>query len=151
MTLDTDGTGNPGIPTGQSRVRQLAALGLLLVLLGGLAVYGWQWHADRSYVGSSQRVELRWDCGNGIFWTDAGTGIKWWAGHDPVMTGAIETAPRDAPDRTDPISMKHAAGTVHFDTRETATFTSDAGGTMPLTRQEPGKFYTMDCTLGPDG
>lgn len=133
---------------GGSRRRTIVTSAALVVVLLGLAAYGLRWWSAHAYVGSTQRVELTWDCGNGIFWVDPASGTKWWAGHDPVMVGRIESAPRQ-PGRI--ISTKTAAGSMHIDSSDTAVFTSDAGGTMPLTRQEPGTLYTADCALGAGG
>ena len=40
-------------------------------------------------------------------------------------------------------------GTIHFDTRETATFTSASGGHLPLTREAlgPGQFHSAVCGI----
>lgn len=137
-----------GASSAAGRRRTIVTSAALVVVLLGLAVYGLRWWTSHAYVGSTQRVVLTWDCGNGIFWVDPASGTKWWAGHDPTMAGRVETAPR----QPGPIiSVKTAAGSMHIDSSDTAVFTSDAGGTMPLTRQEPGTLYTADCSLDAGG
>ncbi|MGZ4681697.1 MAG: hypothetical protein ACXV8G_04485 [Acidimicrobiales bacterium] len=116
---------------------------LVCLLLGIGANWTWSWYQDRSYVGSSERVTLDWDCTNGISWTGP-AGHRWWAGHDPVPTGTLDTAPT-TPGTPD---YHHATGTLHYDSRMTATFTSDAGGTLTFTRQPSRAFYTADCKIG---
>jgi hypothetical protein len=143
----TDDAGTATRPEGG--VRRAVMTVLLVVVLGGLAAYGWAWHEDRSYVGSSQPATLTWTCYNAIFWSDPHTGIMWWAGDSPAASGTIETS--NDGQASSVMRVKHAAGVVRFDSRETATFTNDRGATMPLTRQEPDTFYTMECALGPGG
>jgi hypothetical protein len=132
------------------RARSIVAAVLLTVVLAGMATYGWRWQADRSYVGSTTRVDLTWTCFNGIFWTDPDRNVRWWAGQEPVTTG-IETRDRDQAGAGSPISTKHARGILRFESRDTATFVSDTGVSMAFTRQEPGRFYQANCALGPGG
>jgi hypothetical protein len=122
---------------------------LVLLVVAGLAVAvlvgGLLW-TRRGVAGTSERVTLEWQCANSIFWpSDARAGgDRWWAGHDPVVTGSVITD-GSPPHSFDP-PRHEAAGTLRYDTEETATFHSDAGGTMPMMRQPPGRFYTTDCT-----
>ena len=122
-------------PTAPHRAaRRWIATVLLVIVLAGLGAYGWHWHADRSYVGSTAAASLTWTCWNGIFWTDPDTGIKWWAGEDRrVIEGPIESATSGITKDQSGLPIRNATGSIHFDTRETATFTSAAGGHLPLT------------------
>ena len=126
------------------RVVVIVVVAMTLLVLA----FGWRWWSDRSYVGTAQRVALDWDCWNGIVWIDAGNGVRWWAGHDPLIVGTVETAPRTANNVN---GIKHATGTIRFDTVDTAVFTSDRGGTIALTRDPPGTVHTADCTTRPGG
>ena len=62
-----------------------------------------------------------------------------------MPTGALDTSP---PTGDEPLPYHHAKGTMHYDTRTTATFTSDAGGTVTFTRQPSTAFYSLGCKLG---
>ena len=73
----------PGTSHDAGHGRAFLAGILLAVVLAGLATYGWRWQADRSYVGSTTRIDLTWTCFNGIFWTDPDRDVRWWAGQDP--------------------------------------------------------------------
>lgn len=132
--------------TSASPHRRRAVVAVAVVVCVVVVAVGWRWWSARSYVGTTQRVALEWDCWNGIFWTDAEHGARWWAGHDPKITGTIETEPRTP---GGPNGIKHAAGTVRIDTDDTATFVSEAGGRMPLTLDPPGRFHTADCAAQP--
>jgi hypothetical protein len=114
----------------------IAAVALIVLVAIG---FSW-WRDDVHYVGATRRVELGWECSNGIHF-DGPAGTRWWAGHNPITSGTIET--------TDPAIHSHheGTGTVHFDSAETATFTSDAGGTMPFVRERSGQLFTLDCNL----
>jgi hypothetical protein len=124
------------------RVGLATTLALLLLVIG--THFAWNWYEDRSYVGTSEAVTIKWDCANGLFWTGP-AGHRWWAGHDPVPTGELDTAP---PTNDDILPTRTATGTMHYDTRMTATFTSDAGGTLTFIRQPSEAFYFADCKLG---
>ena len=72
-------------------------------------------------------------------------------GRPGSVTTGFETRDRDEAGAASPISTKHARGILHFESRETATFVSDTGASMPFTRQEPGRLYQANCALGPAG
>ncbi len=120
---------------------------VLLPLLGVMLIAGagWVWRRAASpYIGTSQRVALEGECGNGIFWRDPDTGTSWWAGSGPRAAGPLDT---EAPSGDSSLPRRHADGTLRFLTRNHATFTSDAGGSLTLTRQPKDRFYDASCSL----
>jgi hypothetical protein len=125
----------------------VAVAAVVLVLLVG-AVLGWhRWRSTR-YVGTSIGVTLSWTGTNDILWTDADNGNVWWAGHDPRPHGVVEGA-ASAAQPSDCTARHWATGVVHFDDETHATFTSDAGGTLPLAFKPTGYFMTADCLMSP--
>lgn len=139
----TDATGVPD-RTDPRRRSVLVALSLLLVVALVGAVVLWR---ARGRAGTTERVRLEWTCGNGIFWPTPGPsgGESWWAGHDPVTSGPIQTGQGPGTD----LPRRWADGVLRFDTDDSATFVSDAGGTMALRREPSGmRFHTADCRFG---
>ncbi len=138
----------PGDPRRRAAVIVLSALLLVAVVA---AVQLWR---SRGRAGASERAHLEWTCGNGIFWPtpDPVGGFPtgedvWWAGHDPAPLGPIQTGQGPGSD----LPRRWADGVLRFDTDDSATFVSDAGGTLVLTRQPPNRFYTADCNLAAIG
>ncbi len=147
-------------PLDRRRRPALVALSVLLVVALAGAVVLWR---SRGRAGTSERVRLEWTCANFIFWPmpDPAGGVGnemvmggapgggddiWYAGHDPVTRGPIQTG--QGPSWIDP-PRRWADGTLRFDTDDTATFVSDAGGTMAMRREPPGpRFYRTDCAFG---
>ena len=88
---------------------------------------------------------LTWSCTNGIQWPATTNGAFWWAGHDPVADGKVitATAGRDSVG----IPIHRATGRLNFDSRNRATFHSDAGGTI-VHRIGAGTLLTAVCAFG---
>jgi hypothetical protein len=122
-------------------------VGFLLVL----AAAGIFFVADRddpSYVGTTRRVTLQWgQCFNGISWPPSAKrdSYYWWAGGSPAPKGDILTVP---PLREHSSALHYARGTLHFTSRSTAIFRSDAGGTLEMRRESTKAFHTTGCSLG---
>ena len=95
------------------------------------------------YSGQTREASFDVDCTNGIFWSDSKTEYRWWAGHDAVLPENFDTAP------TTPGSPPHhhITGHLRFDSETQATYTSDAGGQLVLTRQPVNQMYTADCAV----
>jgi hypothetical protein len=124
----------------------VATATVLIVLVGALAV---RWWHDRSYVGSTVDLTLEWDCWNAIGWRDTSRGgdhgVYWLAERNATLTGTLPTST----DATTAPPTNRARGHLHFDSYSEATFTSDAGGTVVLTRQPDNRFYSLACGLEP--
>lgn len=129
------------------RVKWILLAVVLLALLIGSGVFGIDWWTDRSYVGTSKRVTLAWTCWNDIFWTDPHRDAHWWAGDSPAPTGPLETqAPTTGADSALP--QRHATGKLVFNSLHKATFRSDAGGTLAMTRESKRAPHTTACAVG---
>ncbi len=102
------------------------------------------------HTGETRRVALTFDCTNAIFWQDPASGYRWWGGDpSPVPASGFDTSPT-TPSPNGPPPFHHAAGRLHFDTATRATFTSDAGGHLTMTRQaRSGVFYNAECSIDP--
>jgi hypothetical protein len=134
----------------------LSALVAVILLVGGAAGARW-WHY-RSYVGTSRQTILQWGCVNDIFYEDTSRTydwwaalvgqkrrrLEWWAGR-PKASGPIETAEPKPQQRG--FALHEARGRIHFDSLTKATFTSDAGGTMPMVREPASSGHTDECLL----
>jgi hypothetical protein len=118
---------------------------VVLALIGG-GIEGSRLWSDRSYIGSTRQTVLDWQCSNAIFWPQAASGRRWWAGDNPVVTGHVATSSSTP---THDLPLYHASGRLHFDSYNVATFTSDSGGKMILHRQHGRPFAAADCRLGP--
>lgn len=90
---------------------------------------------------------LTWDCFNGIAWPHERTKHDyWWAGGQPVAHGEILTP---LPKGGVPGLQNYVAtGTLHFDSRAKAIFTSDAGGKLPMVRESWKSAHNASCSLG---
>lgn len=99
------------------------------------------------YLWSSRRVTLTWQCSNPLFLplTTGALHYEWWA-RNPVPWGTDRflTAP---PSPTKDLPSYRAAGRVHFDSVDHATFRSDAGKTLTFIRVPRGTFYDLDCAI----
>ena len=133
-------------PAGSQGWRHKALLAplsfVLAVALAGGGLWGLsRWH-DRSYIGTTRRITLDWDCWNAIFWTDTSRGVRWWAG-DPVPDVPVETATTGGPGF---LTHYHATGTLHFASYRTAVFTSDSGATLTMTREPRVALHNASCS-----
>jgi len=121
----------------------LVAVGGFTVLAGfGIAAWATRPHAP-DYSGQTRTASFDFDCLNGIFWGDPSSNCRWWAGHDPAIPSDFDTSP--ATPGQPPVH--HATGTLRFDTPTQATFTSDAGGELVLTRERVDAFHLADCLV----
>jgi hypothetical protein len=114
------------------------------VLLAGWSIGAWvtRPHAP-DYSGQTRAASFDFDCYNGIFWRDSKTAYGWWAGHNPVVPDNFDTAPTTPGDPP----YHHSTGQLHFENETQATYTSDAGGQLRLTRQPLHQFYLADCVV----
>ena len=126
---------------------EVVALVLALFLIGAAA---WNHWSGPGYVGTTRRVTLHWTCQNAIFWSEKDQDFQWWASGTRKSQGRITTGESTLkdPDSGEP-QPREASGSLHFDTRDRATFRSDAGGTMPMEREKKDTFHTMACAFGP--
>lgn len=125
------------------RRRPLGAVAVAgFLLLGGWGIAAWvtRPHAP-DYSGQTRAASFDFECRNGIQWDDPKTSYNWWAGDDPAVPDNFDTAP------TTPgvPPYHHSVGWLHFDTETQATYTSDAGGQILLTRRPLNELRTAEC------
>ena len=148
--------------------RRLALSAVVATILIVGAIGGARWRHSRSYVGTTRAVVLRWNCANAIFYEDPSRTydwwaamlgqkrrpLSWWADGRPGSTGRIQTAePKVAVTRQHghtslPRPLYEAVGRIRFNSIVDATFTSNAGGTMRLTREPAAVGHTDQCLSG---
>jgi hypothetical protein len=135
-------------PPGLLRRKRTWEVVALVALLGVLGVAGWRRWGPPAYVGTSRRVTLTWGCTNGIALPATPGGASWWAGQMPVAHGRLVTGPSPGTE-TGGIVEERATGRIHFDSRNGATFHSDAGGTLVFHRVPAGTFLETGCAIDP--
>ena len=121
------------------RTIRLLVSAAVVVSIGALWLH---WEDDRSYVGSTERATVTWLCANEIFWTDPTSGVRWSAepGDNIGQTALVAGPGTELSDLPDSSPVHHALGAIHFDSRDAATFTSDAGPTQHLRREDHPRF-----------
>ena len=107
------------------------------VLIVGAGPFGWWWHQNRAFVGTTVPATVTWNCWNHISWTDPGTGNQWLLEDGQSQTAIL------APDP----SIPSATGTVSFDTTDRATFTSATGAIVTLKRANPNEWWSGGCVV----
>lgn len=117
-----------------------AAVGFVLLAGWGIAAWATGPHAP-DYSGQTRPASFDFECRNGIQWDDPKTPYNWWAGDDPVVPDNFDTAP--ATPGVPP--YHHSTGRLHFDTQTQATYTSDTGAQLLLTRQPLHALRTAEC------
>ena len=122
-----------------------------VVLLGVILLAGtnWGWR-EFGHVGREQQITLSWECSNGIQWTD-GSGRRWHVTTKDRFGGdSSRLQPMNAPapgQSQGPGFTKVAKGTIHFDSRDEATFRSDTGGSIQMARVREGQMFEMSCSM----
>jgi hypothetical protein len=120
-----------------------------LVLTGAWAVSSWALTARApDYTGRTVAAHFDFQCTNDIFWVDPASGYRWWAGDPAPIPAKFDTSAPTSGDLAG-LPYHHAQGTLHFDSSKTATFRSDAGGRLPMTREPRNVFHTMECSIDP--
>jgi hypothetical protein len=116
------------------------------VVLGAWGASSWlvRPHAP-DYSGRTVAAHFDFDCTNGIFWKDPASDYSWWAGYAPNLPPDLDTS-RSTPGTP---RYHHTAGHLHFDDATHATFTSEAGGRLILTRQPLKQWYIATCGIDP--
>lgn len=124
---------------------EIVALVLALFLVGAAA---WNHWSEPGYVGTTRNITLRWSCPNEIFWSDDDRGGTWRATPEPKWFERSATD-RSASNGPEPelSSTRQTFGSLHFDSRNRATFRSDTGGTMLMERQKKGTFDPNGCSI----
>jgi len=126
----------------------IALVGLLATAGFGIARWATRSHAP-DYTDQTRHIELTFDCTNAIFWTDPASSYRWWAGDPaPVPASNFDTSPPTKGSLA-AIPVHHVSGILHFDTASRATFVSDAGGRLPMTREPRHVLHTMECAIDP--
>ena len=118
-----------------------------LLLAGAWGVSAWVGPKAPDYTGRTVAAHFDFQCTNDLFWRDPASGYQWWGGDPAPVPAKFDTSPTTPGDLAG-LPYHHARGTLHFDSAKTATFTSDAGGRLPMTRQpRSGRFYTLECSI----
>jgi hypothetical protein len=116
-----------------------------LVLLGAWAVGSWATrpHAP-DYSGQTRRISVTFQCTNDVIWLDPASSYDWWAGDEATVPSRFDTSPT-TPGDVAALPYHHVAGRLHFDSATRATFTSNAGGAITMTRERTGTLHTTEC------
>lgn len=124
----------------------VAAVGLLVIATAGIGLVGFRYHEDH-LAGTTRSVTLTWTCENNITWDQPHSNWTWWAGHDVVIPAHFDTATSPSPSDGTGFPVHRASGRLHVDSTTRASFTSDAGGVIHLTRYGSPFFQTADCRI----
>jgi hypothetical protein len=135
-----------------------AAAGFVVLGVWGIGYWATRPHAP-DYTGQTRLVQLEYRCTNHIDWQDAKSGYSWtWNGATTrddshsnwIPPKHLDTSTPDPANGPADYPHHHATGSLHFDSPTQATFTSDAGAVLELTRQPLHSLSEASCAMATD-